>query len=109
MPTQTLSDARRDAFARFFDDEPERGPIAFVPVSTPEGAVDGCGFSLGIAVANEPGYNPVHLAWARYETWAEAGEDADKLNREIGLDSDTEARIVASTMGGKRFYGKEKA
>lgn len=59
------------------------------------------GFSLGIAVANENGYNPIDGRTFKSED--EARHWADSLNGHIGLDQDTAWRIICSTMRGRRF------
>lgn len=80
----------------------ERGPIAFVAVLPSENS-HGYHGALGIAVANERGYHPVPLGWARFTTMDAAQANADELNRHIGLSDMTAVLIVASTMGGKPF------
>lgn len=59
------------------------------------------GWKLGIAVANERGYNIVN--GKRFATEAEAREWARSLNRHICLSPDQEAAIVVSTMGGRPY------
>lgn len=86
-----------DAFAR----EDIRGPIAFIAVTESELAGH---FGIGIAVANERGYNPIPAGFACFEDYELAEAEADRLNGLLQLDTDTIWRIVASTMGGKRFY-----
>jgi len=57
------------------------------------------GWRLGVAVANEPGYNPIN------KIFADEGEtrySARGLNSHIGLSEDEVIAIVASTMGGAR-------
>jgi hypothetical protein len=77
--------------------------IAFVPV-LPDGRIPGILGALGIAVANENGYTPIPLGWARYATFDSAADHADQLNREVlALSGDDEFRIIASTMGGMRY------
>lgn len=71
-------------------------PYAFVTT------VNDKGWILGVAVANEPGYNPIFGKTFTSET--EAGEWAKGLNEHIGLTPDDTARIIISTMGGRRFY-----
>lgn len=67
---------------------------AFVPVYE-----DGA-WRLGVAVANERGYNPI--GGKTFDREADAREWADGLNTHIGRDEDIAARIVISTMGGRR-------
>ena len=68
-------------------------PYAFVAVviKTDE-------WQLGVAVANESGYNPIAKTFA---TWTEAKKWADALNAHIGRDEDSVLAIIASTMGGR--------
>lgn len=61
------------------------------------------GHQLGIAVANEQGYNPISKIFKDEKV---AREWADGLNEHIGVDEDTAMRIVISTMGGQRFFKK---
>jgi hypothetical protein len=56
------------------------------------------GWRLGIAVANEPGYNPVAKI---FDKEADAREWAKGLNQHIGLSEDDAIAIIASTMGGR--------
>jgi hypothetical protein len=56
---------------------------------------------LGVAIANERGYNPV--GGKTFEREAEAREWADGLNEHIGLSADRAALIVISTMGGRQL------
>ena len=54
---------------------------------------------LGIAVANEPGYNPVPSGRYTVDSYDEASEEAERLNREIlNLSDDAALRIIGSTM-----------
>lgn len=68
---------------------------AFAPV-VPN--VPGPLFGLGVAIANEPGYIPIPLHWVHADTYEEAADHADELNRAEGLDDKTAYRIIASTM-----------
>lgn len=70
---------------------------AFVPVISEHGA------GLGVAVANESGYRPIPLHWARADTYDEMAAHADALNEAEGLTLDTAARIVVSTMNGRPY------
>lgn len=60
-------------------------------------AGDNC-FGLGIAVANESGYTPLPIYWANFETYDAAADDADRLNKERGLDDEEAIRIICSSM-----------
>jgi hypothetical protein len=55
---------------------------------------------LGVAVANEKGYNPI--PGKKFKTQAEAKEWADGLNKHIGRDDHSVMAIICSTMGGRR-------
>lgn len=101
LMTKPLPDARIEAYRRVMSEDGIR-PIAFVAV-LPEQSVPGVQGGLGIAVANEAGYTPIPLAWARFESFEAAQEDADRINKALGLDADRAFAIIASTMGGKRF------
>lgn len=83
----------------------ERGPIAFVAIMPDEACAEIQG-ALGVAVANERGYFPVPLGWARYATYEAAADHAEHLNRHLGLDAETAFQIIASTMGGRRYTPK---
>lgn len=65
---------------------------AFVPVVTKHGV------GLGVAVANEAGYNAIPLHWAIADTWAEMDAHADELNIAEGTDEAAAMRIVCSSM-----------
>jgi hypothetical protein len=69
-------------------------PYAFVAV------IDESGWQLGVAVANERGYNPI--AGKTFAAQAEAKQWADGLNAHIGRDEDSVIAIICSTMGGNR-------
>jgi hypothetical protein len=69
-------------------------PYAFTAV------IGGGGWQLGVAVANEAGYNPI--PGKTFENQSEAKEWADGLNKHIGRDEDSVLSIVGSTMGGRR-------
>ena len=103
MDTVPLSRERADAYRRAFADA-DRGPIAFVAVVTSDDRdAKFAPFSIGIAVANERGYTPVPIGWARFQRLDIAQSNADVLNKHLGLDAKREFEIVASTMGGRRF------
>lgn len=68
---------------------------AFVPVFSQHSSKD---IGLGIAVANEPGYNPIPLTWCHGDDYDEMQNHARELNAEAGLSVDAEARIICSTM-----------
>jgi hypothetical protein len=55
------------------------------------------GFALGIAVANEAGYNRVPEFWCHGDSYEVMSDHCNALNRERGLDDDIAARIVCST------------
>jgi len=58
-------------------------------------------FGLGIAIANEPGYYPIHINRYNATTFEIAADESDRLStlREI---SETEsASIIGSTMRGE--------
>lgn len=65
--------------------------------------------SLGIAVANEKGYCPISAFFVHADTYDEISTHADELNLARGLDLNTAARIVMSTMDGKRFVAEGEA
>ena len=63
------------------------------------------GWILGVAVANERGYN----ATAKdFDTELEAREWAQGLNEHIGWSDDEVMRIVISTMGGQPYERNAK-
>lgn len=63
-------------------------------------------YGLGLAVANEAGYNPIPLQWAQADSFDAAHDMADELNRDkLGLNDMAATRIVCSTM----FKGNRKA
>lgn len=72
---------------------------AFISVMSDHKAMP---YGLGIAIANEPGYHAVPLTWAHSDSWATMSDYASELNREMSLSAIEEARIVCSTMGGRR-------
>ena len=59
------------------------------------------GWQLGVAVANERGYNPI--PGKTFTTQAEAKEWADGLNKHIGRDANSVMAIIISTMGGRHY------
>jgi hypothetical protein len=63
-------------------------------------AVYGEGWQLGVAVANESGYNPI--AGKTFKNQDEAEQWANGLNDHIGLDKLAALQIIGSTMGGNR-------
>jgi hypothetical protein len=69
--------------------------MAFAPVCTPDGR-----FGLGAAERNQPGYWPVP-AYGTFDTWEDASNRAQELNTKRGLEPETAALIVASSMAGK--------
>lgn len=58
---------------------------------------------LGLAVANEQGYNPVPEFWANGDDMDAFHAHADELNEAMGLSKDQALNIVASTMRGRRY------
>lgn len=62
--------------------------------------IGGGGWQLGVAVANENGYNPI--PGKTFKNQAEAKQWADGLNKHIGRDEDSVLAIICSTMGGRR-------
>ena len=62
--------------------------------------IGGGAWQLGVAVANEKGYNPI--PGKTFDTQAEAKEWAAGLNQHIGLSDDDRIAIICSTMGGRR-------
>lgn len=59
------------------------------------------GARLGIAIANQQGYNPVPEHWAHADTYDEMSAHADELNEAEGLSKWNATEVVISTMGGK--------
>ena len=74
-------------------------PYAFVAVVAEPGWI------LGVAVANERGYNPTGKT---FSTELEAREWAQGLNEHIGWTDDEVMRIVISTMGGQPYERNAK-
>lgn len=63
------------------------------------GVMSGDTFGLGLAIANEPGYNPIPLHFAQADTFDAAHDMADELNRDVLELNDTAAmRIVCSSI-----------
>jgi hypothetical protein len=80
-------------------DEVVKGKVwAFVAVTG-----EHYGARLGIAIANEQGYNPIPEFWANADTYGEMSAHADELNEAEGKDKMLAAEIVCSTMGGRRL------
>lgn len=63
--------------------------------------IEGGAWCLGVAVANEQGYNPI--PGKKFETQGEAKQWADGLNKHIGRDAHSVMAIICSTMGGRPF------
>jgi hypothetical protein len=100
MTTLNLTDHHAEAYR---DACADRGKIAFVAIM-PDEPFPGIQGALGVAVANERGYFPVPLGWARYATYDAAADHADRLNTQVlGLTTADAFRIIASTMGGMRY------
>ena len=106
MQNKPLTTQRAEAFR---DACAERGEVAFVAVP-PDEQVPGINGALGLAVANERGYHPVSLGWARFITLDAAQANADELNAHLHNSDDRKAvSIIASTMGGRRHYPEPAA
>jgi hypothetical protein len=103
VPGVALSEVRAESYKRVLADK-KRGPIAFVPVTATE-KLTGINWMLGIAVANERGYTPIPAGLACFETYEAASDNADAMNRHLGLSDDDAFEIVASSMFGKRYGG----
>lgn len=71
---------------------------AFVPVVSEHG-----GFRLGIAVANEAGYSPVSEFHYHVDSYDEASDESDRLNRNMGYDVEAAMKIVSSSMAKGRL------
>jgi len=100
--TVQLLQHRAEAYAEAVAGQ-DRGPIAFVAVM-PQEPLQGYQGALGVAVANERGYFPVPLGWARYTSFEGAPDHAEYLNEEVLKLTDMESfKIIASTMGGLRY------
>jgi hypothetical protein len=99
-----LTEARLQGYRDAIDAEQGRGPFALVAVLSHDMPGQ---FGLGIAVANERGYNPIPAGWACFEQMDQAQAESDWLNEVLGMDADTVARIVASTMGGQHYQSGE--
>jgi hypothetical protein len=63
----------------------------------------GGGYQLGVAVANEAGFNPIN--GKTFDRYDEAKRWASELNKHIGLSEDAGLDIISSTMGGGRCVG----
>lgn len=100
--TFPLTFLRAEAYAEAAAD---RGKVAFVAV-IPQENLAGINGALGLAIANELGYFPVPLGWARYTSFDAAANHADILNNHLGHDDGTAFEIICSTMGGKPFREK---
>lgn len=61
------------------------------------------GARLGIAIANEQGYNPVPEYWAHADRLDEMQDHANQLNAAEGKSEFLCVEIVCSTMGGRRY------
>ena len=70
-------------------------PYAFIAV------IGDGGWQLGVAVANQRGYNPI--PGKTFKDQDEAKEWAEGLNKHIGVSADVAAHIIISTMGGRHF------
>lgn len=82
-------------------DDIVRGKVfAFTPIVGK--AERGAAATLGVAVANEPGYLPIPTTWCHADSYAEMRAHANELNKAAGLDEESAARIVCSTMAAQR-------
>lgn len=73
---------------------------AYVPVVAERG------WSIGIAVANERGYNPID--GHTFPSHEQARTFCDGMNKHIGLPMDHASDIVVSTMGGHSYRGRTR-
>jgi len=74
-------------------DEIVKGKLwAFTPGNHVGGVV-----RLGIAIANEAGYNPIPLHWCNAETYDEMWAHCDELNEAEGHTKGAAMRIISST------------
>lgn len=64
------------------------------------------GIGLGIAVANEAGYNPVPMYWCHADTWNEMREHAKALNRERGMSDEEADKIIITSMAEQNKRGR---
>ena len=97
-----LTDRRAESYQIAMKDR----PFAFVAV-LPSEPMEGVQGALGLAIANERGYMPVPLGWARYERFSAAQKHVDHLNDFIGRTDDQATFIQISTMGGVRYEPTE--
>ncbi len=58
---------------------------------------------LGIAVANERGYNGIAAFFYRTESWDEAEEEANRLNSLRNINEETSILVIASTMAAQNL------
>jgi adenine/guanine phosphoribosyltransferase-like PRPP-binding protein len=65
--------------------------------------VDSRGISLGVAVANEPGYMPVPRSFCHGDTYDAMHAHAMELNRDEGLTEEAAMRIICSSMAAGRL------
>lgn len=94
-----LTDRRAEAYVHAMKGK----PFAFVAVS-PSESICGIRGALGLAIANDPGYMPVPLGWAHYDTFEGAQDHVDHLNKHIGLTDEQATFVQISTMGGVRYH-----
>lgn len=67
------------------------------------------GMGLGLAVANEPGYYPVPLAWCHGENWNDLHKCADEWNAKLWKHDDATAlAIIGSSIGASNRAKKER-
>lgn len=60
-------------------------------------------WSLGIAVANEDGFNPILSSEFNWDDFDQASSFVEGMNLHIGLKERDAIEIVVSTMGGRRY------
>ena len=58
-------------------------------------------FGLGIAIANEPGYYPIHINRYNTASFEIAADESDRLNTLREINETESARIISSTMRGE--------
>ncbi len=84
-----MTDLRMQELAKAF----EGRVYAYVGTATPYKK-----FGLGIAEANLQGYAPIPLGYFSANTLEDAMDEAERLNRKLGLTEDLAALIAASAM-----------
>lgn len=64
-------------------------------------------FSLGVAVADEPGYWPLPAHLVETRGWEEMNAAAAAINARLGLDEATASRIVSSSMAAQNKQARK--